>query len=103
MSERSNVLVTRPIMDEATRVLRERCDVTVHENEFGIPREELLRVVEGRDAIITMLTEQVDAELLQAAGPAAEDRRELRGGLRQHRRRRVHGGAASWRRTRPTC
>ena len=69
MSERSNVLVTRPIMDEATRVLRERCDVTIHENEFGIPRDELLKVVAGRDAIITMLTEKVDAELLQAAGP----------------------------------
>lgn len=69
MSERSNVLVTRPIMEGATSVLRERCDVTVHENEFGIPREELLQAVEGRDAIITMLTEQVDAELLQAAGP----------------------------------
>jgi glyoxylate reductase len=69
MSERSNVLVTRPIMDEATRVLRERCEVTIHQNEFGIPREELLQVVAGRDAIITMLTEQVDAELLQAAGP----------------------------------
>ena len=69
MSERSNVLVTRPIMEGATSVLRERCDVTIHENEFGIPREELLQVVEGRDAIITMLTEQVDAELLQAAGP----------------------------------
>ena len=68
MSERSNVLVTRPIMDEATRVLRERCDVTIHENEFGIPRDELLQVVAGREAIITMLTEKVDAELLQAAG-----------------------------------
>lgn len=68
MSERSNVLVTRPIMDEATRVLRERCDVTIHQNEFGIPREELLQVVAGREAIITMLTEKVDAELLQAAG-----------------------------------
>ena len=69
MSERSNVLVTRPIMDGATEVLQERCDVTIHRNEFGIPREELLEVVRGRDAIITMLTEQVDAELLAAAGP----------------------------------
>jgi glyoxylate reductase len=69
MSERADVLVTRPIMEEATRVLRERCDVTVHQNEFGIPREELLEVVRGRDAIITMLTETVDAELLAAAGP----------------------------------
>jgi glyoxylate reductase len=66
---RPNVLVTRPIMDEPLARLRERCDVTVHENEFGIPREELLQVVAGRDALITMLTERVDAELLAAAGP----------------------------------
>ncbi len=69
MSDRPDVLVTRPIMDAPLRRLRQRCDVTVHENEFGIPREELLRVVAGRDALITMLTERVDAELLLAAGP----------------------------------
>jgi glyoxylate reductase len=66
---RPNVLVTRPIMDSPLERLQERCDVTVHENEFGIPREELLQVVAGRDALITMLTEKVDAELLAAAGP----------------------------------
>ncbi len=49
--------------------LRKRCDVTVHENEFGIPRDELMQVVEGRDAVITMLTEEVDAGFLAAAGP----------------------------------
>ena len=69
MSERYDVLVTRPIMDEPLARLRERCDVTVHENEFGIPRDELLQVVRGRHALITMLTEKVDAELLAAAGP----------------------------------
>jgi len=69
MSERPNVLVTRPIMDEPTRVLRERCDVTIHENDFGIPRDDLLTIVKGADAVITMLTERVDAELLEAAGP----------------------------------
>ena len=66
---RPDVLVTRPIMDDPLARLRERCDVTVHRNEFGIPREELLRIVAGRDALVTMLTERVDAELLAAAGP----------------------------------
>ena len=56
-------------MDEPLSRLRERCDVTVSDNGFGIPREELLRIVAGRDALITMLTERVDAELLEAAGP----------------------------------
>jgi glyoxylate reductase len=69
MSERANVLVTRPIMEEPTRLLHERCDVTIHENEFGIPRDELLDVIAGRDAVITMLTEKVDDEFLTAAGP----------------------------------
>ena len=69
MSERANVLVTRPIMEEPLARLRERCDVTIHENDFGIPRDELLEVVKGRDAIVTMLTEKVDAEFLGAAGP----------------------------------
>jgi glyoxylate reductase len=69
MAERANVLVTRPIMDGPTARLYERCDVTIHDNDFGIPRDELLDVVRGRDAIITMLTERVDAEFLSAAGP----------------------------------
>jgi glyoxylate reductase len=69
MSQRPKVLVTRPIMSEAEALLRERCDVTVHQNEFGIPRDELLKIVGGMDAIISMLTERVDGELLEAAGP----------------------------------
>jgi glyoxylate reductase len=65
---RPNVLVTRPIMEAPLARLRERCDVTVDENDFGIARDDLLKLVEGRDALITMLTEKVDAELLAAAG-----------------------------------
>ena len=75
-----NVLVTRPIMDAPLARLRERCDVTVHENDFGIPRDELLRVVQGRDALITMLTEKVDAELLAAAGHSSRSSRTTRSG-----------------------
>ena len=69
MSERPDVLVTRPIMMAPLERLQERCAVTVHENEFGIPRDGLLAVIAGRDAIVTMLTEKVDAEFLAAAGP----------------------------------
>jgi glyoxylate reductase len=69
MADRPNVLVTRPIMEGPLQTLESRCDVTVHENDFGIPRDELLKVVAGREAIITMLTEKVDAEFLSAAGP----------------------------------
>ena len=70
MSERANVLVTRPIMEDPTRVLQERCDVTDPRERVRIPRDELLEVVAGRDAIVTMLTEKVDAEPLESAGPS---------------------------------
>jgi len=69
MTDRPKVLVTRPIKEEPTRRLRERCEVTIDENDFGIPRDDLLKMVTGYDALITMLTERVDAELLAAAGP----------------------------------
>ena len=49
MSDRPDVLVTRPIMEGPLRTLESRCDVTVHENDFGIPRDELLKVVAGRE------------------------------------------------------
>ncbi len=69
MGVRPKVLVTRPIKEEPTERLRERCDVTIDENDFGIPRADLLKRVAGYDALVTMLTERVDAELLAAAGP----------------------------------
>ena len=69
MGDRPKVLVTRPIKEGPTARLRERTDVTIDENDFGIPRDELLRKVAGYDALVTMLTERVDAELLAAAGP----------------------------------
>jgi glyoxylate reductase len=56
-------------MKSPTARLQERCDVTIDENDFGIPRDDLLQRVAGFDALITMLTERVDAELLAAAGP----------------------------------
>ena len=69
MGDRPKVLVTRPIKEGPTARLRERTDVTIDENDFGIPRDELLEKVAGYDALVTMLTERVDAELLAAAGP----------------------------------
>lgn len=38
------------------------------ENDDPIPRDELLKRVKGVDAIFCLLTEKIDAELLDAAG-----------------------------------
>lgn len=64
----SRVVVTGRIPDAALEILRASHDVIAWEGEGSISREELLRRVAGADAIVSLLTERVDAELLDAAG-----------------------------------
>jgi glyoxylate reductase len=65
-----SVLVTRPLVPEAMRALDGRCELDLYEGPpEAIPRDELLRRAAGKDGLLTLLTERVDAELLDAAGP----------------------------------
>jgi lactate dehydrogenase-like 2-hydroxyacid dehydrogenase len=68
--DRPRVLVTRVIPDEGLNAIREACTVDVWEDELPPPREELLRRVAGIDGLLALLTDRVDEELLDAAGPA---------------------------------
>ncbi|RZS32646.1 glyoxylate reductase [Herbihabitans rhizosphaerae] len=69
MSEPS-VLVTRTLVEEAMRALDGHCEVDLYEGPpEAIPREYLLRRAAGKQGLLTILTEKVDAELLDAAGP----------------------------------
>lgn len=61
------VLVTRRIADEAIALLETAADVELWEEDFPIPREVFLAKAEGAAAILAMLTEQVDEELLMRA------------------------------------
>src|SRR5712691_3028001 len=63
------VYVTRPIALEALAMLRSVAEVKVWDEDRTIPRELLLREVAGVDAILAAVTERVDDELLDAAGP----------------------------------
>ncbi|GAA2177649.1 D-glycerate dehydrogenase [Leucobacter tardus] len=65
----SRVVVTGRIPDAAIEKLRAEHDVDAWSESDSISRSELLSRVAGADAIVTLLTEQVDAELLDAAGP----------------------------------
>lgn len=69
MSDRPRVLVTRVIPDEGLDAVRAACDVDLWEEELPPPREELLRRVAGVDGLLSLLTDTVDDELLDAAGP----------------------------------
>src|SRR5919197_1414374 len=51
-------------------VVHARCDADVWDGPpEAIPRDELLRRIRGKLGAITLLTERVDAEFLDAAGP----------------------------------
>lgn len=60
------VLVTRRLPDVAMEAVGARCDVDVWDMEGAIPRDELLRRLPGKAGAITLLTEKVDAEFLDA-------------------------------------
>ncbi|MEX5261282.1 2-hydroxyacid dehydrogenase [Kocuria sp. CPCC 205263] len=65
----SRVLVTGRVPDAAIEKLRAEHDVDAWPDPEPIGREELLRRVTGADAVVSLLTERIDAELLDAAGP----------------------------------
>jgi glyoxylate reductase len=61
--------VTNRIPPSAIELLRVVGEVRLDERTEAIPRQDLLRLVAGADAILTLLHDRVDEELLQAAGP----------------------------------
>ena len=66
---RARVLVTRRIPEAGLRLLHEAAEVDVWDGELPPPRDELLRRVAGVDGLLALLTDRVDDELLDAAGP----------------------------------
>jgi glyoxylate reductase len=62
-------VVTGRIPGPAVEMLREAGEVEVAETDTPLPREELLALVAGADALLTLLHTRVDEELLDAAGP----------------------------------
>lgn len=65
----AKVVITGKIPQSAVDRLRAEHDVTSWDSEVTIERRELLQRVKGAESILSLLTERVDAELLDAAGP----------------------------------
>ena len=66
---RPRVFVARRIPDEGIAPLEAVADVTVWQDELPPPRAALLEAVAGCEAVLTLLTDRVDDEFLDAAGP----------------------------------
>ena len=64
----AKVVVTGKIPAVALERLRAEHTVHAWEDESPIARDELLKRVAGADSIVSLLTEKIDAELLDAAG-----------------------------------
>lgn len=66
---RPRVFVTRPILDEGLAILADACDVDVWPGDLPPPRADLLERLRGVDGVLALLSERIDAEALDAAGP----------------------------------
>ncbi|KAK4873745.1 hypothetical protein RN001_013105 [Aquatica leii] len=65
-----SVYVTRDIGPEALAVLKKHCNVTMwHEPMNPVPRDELIKNIAGKDALLCLLTDTIDVDVLNAAGP----------------------------------
>ena len=63
------VVVTRQLPPAALNPILERCDARYWDSEEPIERGTLLEWVQGADGLYCLLTDTVDDELLNAAGP----------------------------------
>src|SRR5919202_7641 len=67
--KRPRVFVSRIIPDEGLQPIIAQTDADVWQDELPPERDELLRRVEGIDGFLALLTDRVDDELLDRAGP----------------------------------
>src|SRR6202047_1295117 len=64
---RPKILATRPLFEEARRILQEKCQVEYWPEPQRIPREELLARVQDKQGLVCLLTERIDDAFLRAA------------------------------------
>lgn len=70
--ERRPVLLTRPLAPDILAFLRSHTDLQVPVEDRPLARSELLTRVEGVAGMLAMLTDRIDEEVLEAAGPSLD-------------------------------
>lgn len=64
-----NVFVTRVIRDKGLDLVKEFCEAEIWPEDLPPDRETLLKKVRGVEGILCLLTDRIDGEVLDAAGP----------------------------------
>ena len=68
-ASRPRVFVARRLPDDGIEPIVAACDARIWEDDLPPPRPELLEAIRGCDGVLTLLTDRVDDEFLDAAGP----------------------------------
>ena len=70
MAGRPKVFVTRQIPAKGLERVRAECDADVWMERLPPPREQLLERARGCDGLLTLLSDRIDAAVMDAAGPS---------------------------------
>lgn len=62
------VFITRAILPKGLDLLQHRFEIDLWQGELPPPREEILRRVRGVDGLLCLLTDKIDAAVMDAAG-----------------------------------
>ena len=63
------VYVTRKIPEPGLSILSKECNVTLNRTSRPASRDEIIKNVVGKDAILCTVSDKIDAEVMDAAGP----------------------------------
>lgn len=66
--DKKKVYITRRIPDEAIELLEEYFDVEINPQDRVLSGEELLEKVNGADAVLCVITDNIDKDVFEAAG-----------------------------------
>lgn len=69
MSSKPKVFVTRIIPETGLSMILSACNADVWSDGFPPPRHVLLQKVRGTEGILSLITDRIDGEVLDAAGP----------------------------------
>ena len=66
--DKKKIYITRRIPDEAIKLLQEHFNVEINPQDRVLTREELLQGVKGKDAVLCVITDNIDKAVFEAAG-----------------------------------
>jgi glyoxylate reductase len=66
---KAKIIVTRRLPDAAMKLLNDNFHVECNPHDRVLTGEELLQSVKGKDGILPLLTDRIDSEVMDAAGP----------------------------------